>query len=95
MGEKSLNQNHEVQKADKAQPKVAAQVIAQHSRQENQQLGIPLEIVKTFTPRLQELVGFGTYLDLVGHIDKQSPAQALLGRDDGFVSVWDRTKPET
>jgi len=58
-------------------------------QQENQQLGIPLERVRTFEPRLQELAGFGTYSNLMGHIDKQSPAQVLLNRDDGFRSVWD------
>ena len=62
-------------------------------QQENQQLGIPLELVKTFEPRLQELVGFGTYRHLMGHIDKRSPAQVLLDRDDGFQSVWDRIQP--
>ena len=63
-------------------------------QQENQQLGIPLELVKTFEPRLQELAGFGTYQNLVGHIDKHSPIQVLLGRDDGFTSVWDLIKPK-
>lgn len=58
-------------------------------QQENQQLGIPLPLVRTFAPRLQELVGFGTYSNLMGHIDKQSPAQVLLDREDGFQSVWD------
>jgi ectoine hydroxylase-related dioxygenase (phytanoyl-CoA dioxygenase family) len=58
-------------------------------QQENQQLGLPLALVKEFEPRLQELAGFGTYLNLMGHIDKQSPSQVLLGRDDGFKSVWD------
>ncbi|HEY5646441.1 MAG TPA: phytanoyl-CoA dioxygenase family protein [Pseudomonadales bacterium] len=62
-------------------------------QQENQQLGIPLELARTFEPRLQELAGFGTYRHLMGHIDKQSPAQALLGRDDGFRSVWDLIEP--
>ncbi len=62
-------------------------------QQENQQLGIPLELAKTFEPRLQELAGFGTYRHLMGHIDKRSPAQALLGRDDGFRSVWDLIEP--
>jgi ectoine hydroxylase-related dioxygenase (phytanoyl-CoA dioxygenase family) len=62
-------------------------------QQENQQLGIPLELVKTFDPRLQELAGFGTYRNLMGHIDKQSPAQALLDRDDGFRSVWEMIDP--
>ena len=63
-------------------------------QQENQQLGIPLSLVKSFEPRLQELAGFGTYANLMGHIDKQSPAQALLGRDDGFRTVWDLIEPE-
>lgn len=58
-------------------------------QQENQQLGIPLELVGQFEPRLQELTGFGTYQNLMGHIDKQSPIQALLRRDDGFRTVWD------
>lgn len=62
-------------------------------QQENQQLGIPLELVREFEPRLQELAGFGTYLDLMGHIDKHSPVQVLLERDDGFTSVWDRIQP--
>jgi ectoine hydroxylase-related dioxygenase (phytanoyl-CoA dioxygenase family) len=59
-------------------------------QQENQQLGIPLARVQKFEPRLQELVGYGTYKSLIGHIDKQSPAQRLLGRNDGFRSVWDK-----
>ena len=58
-------------------------------QQENQQLGIPPQTVREFSPRLQALVGYGTYKHLMGHIDKSSPAQAILGQDDGFVNVWD------
>jgi ectoine hydroxylase-related dioxygenase (phytanoyl-CoA dioxygenase family) len=58
-------------------------------QQENQQLGIPLARVRRFEPRLQELAGFGTYRSLIGHIEKRSPIQAVLGGEDGFVSVWD------
>lgn len=58
-------------------------------QQENQQLGIPLDMIKTFSPRLQELCGFQTYRGLIGHIDKQSPAQVLFGNDPDFKSVWD------
>ncbi|MCX7065184.1 MAG: phytanoyl-CoA dioxygenase family protein [Proteobacteria bacterium] len=58
-------------------------------QQENQQLGIPLVQVRQFPPRLQQLVGFGTYKHLIGHIDKASPSQRLLGVDDSFRSVWD------
>ncbi len=63
-------------------------------QQENQQLGIPLDRVRVFPPRLQELVGYGTYKHLIGHIDKQSPTQALLGRDDGFRTVWELIEPD-
>ena len=57
-------------------------------QQENQQLGLPLDTVADFGPRLAELCGFGTYLHLIGHIDKQTPAQRLLGRD-GRASLFD------
>ena len=46
-------------------------------QQENQQLGIPREIARRFSPRLRELVGYGVYRGLIGHIDKQSPADLL------------------
>jgi ectoine hydroxylase-related dioxygenase (phytanoyl-CoA dioxygenase family) len=59
-------------------------------QQENQQLGIPPERVKTFPKRLQELVGYGVYQGLIGHIDKKSPAQILNGTDD-FRSIWEST----
>lgn len=58
-------------------------------QQENQQLGLPLGLVKTFEPRLQELCGFGTYRSLIGHIDKKTPAQRLLGEERDFKSIWD------
>lgn len=59
-------------------------------QQENQQLGLSPELVKTFSPRLQELVGYGVYRGLIGHVNKRSPAQ-ILGAEDGFRSVWERT----
>lgn len=59
-------------------------------QQENQQLGLDPMQVKTFSPRLQELVGYGVYRGLIGHINKQSPAQ-VIGGQDGFRSVWERT----
>ena len=58
-------------------------------QQENQQLGLKPELVKTFSPRLQELVGYGVYRSLIGHIDKKSPAQ-VLGAPDGFESIWEK-----
>lgn len=58
-------------------------------QQENQQLGLPPELVATFEPRLQELVGYGIYQGLIGHIDKRSPAE-LLGSGPGSGMIWDR-----
>ncbi|HEU4537019.1 MAG TPA: phytanoyl-CoA dioxygenase family protein [Polyangiaceae bacterium] len=46
-------------------------------QQENQQLGIPRDIAKGFSPRLRKLVGYGIYRGLLGHIDKCSPADLL------------------
>ena len=48
-------------------------------QQENQQLGIPLEVARTFEPRLRKLAGFGLYRRLIGHIDKCSPEDLLNG----------------
>ena len=58
-------------------------------QQENQQLGLSPALVRGFEPRLQELVGYGVYRGLIGHIDKQSPAQRLNG-GGAFRSIWDR-----
>ena len=58
-------------------------------QQENQQLGLSPDRVRGFEPRLQELVGYGVYQGLIGHIDKHSPAQ-LLGGGETFKSIWDR-----
>ena len=46
-------------------------------QQENQQLGIPREIARGFSPRLRELVGYGVYSGLIGHIDKHDPSESL------------------
>jgi len=48
-------------------------------QQENQQLGIPLEVARGFEPRLRKLVGYGIYRGLIGHIDKCSPVDVLDG----------------
>ena len=60
-------------------------------QQENQQLGLSPELVATFPPRLQELVGYGVYFGLIGHIERRSPADALLGTDHGMSMVWEAT----
>jgi ectoine hydroxylase-related dioxygenase (phytanoyl-CoA dioxygenase family) len=60
-------------------------------QQENQQLGLSPDLVATFTPRLQELVGYGVYFGLIGHIERRSPADVLLGTDHGMSMVWEAT----
>ncbi len=58
-------------------------------QQENQQLGLPLDTVRRFPPRLQQLVGFGVYRGLIGHIDKEVPANRLLQGSEDSRLVWD------
>jgi ectoine hydroxylase-related dioxygenase (phytanoyl-CoA dioxygenase family) len=63
-------------------------------QQENQQLGIPASVVRGFSPRLRELVGYGIYNGLIGHIDKRDPASML---DSGGLAgpnqmVWENTQ---
>ena len=58
-------------------------------QQENQQLGIPLHTIRRFDPRLRELVGFGTYNGLIGHIDRQTAAERLLDAASASKIVWD------
>jgi ectoine hydroxylase-related dioxygenase (phytanoyl-CoA dioxygenase family) len=48
-------------------------------QQENQQLGIPLDVARGFSPRLRKLCGYGLYRRLLGHIDKCSPVDLLDG----------------
>ncbi len=61
-------------------------------QQENQQLGIPVETVRRFPRRLQELCGYSIYNGLMGHIDKQHPGKLLLRTGDEANLVWDLAK---
>jgi ectoine hydroxylase-related dioxygenase (phytanoyl-CoA dioxygenase family) len=65
-------------------------------QQENQQLGIPLDTIRRFPKRLQELVGIGIYNGLLGHIDKKHPADHLFGDGTPANLVWDyaRVNPD-
>jgi ectoine hydroxylase-related dioxygenase (phytanoyl-CoA dioxygenase family) len=46
-------------------------------QQENQQLGIPRDVARGFSPRLRELVGYSVYRNLIGHIDHGHPGRIL------------------
>jgi ectoine hydroxylase-related dioxygenase (phytanoyl-CoA dioxygenase family) len=75
-------------KTDRRRIGIAMNYCAGYIRQqENQQLGIPIDTIRQFTPRLRELVGFGVYNGLIGHIDKRSPAELLGGGSKRLV--WD------
>ncbi|MEE8167179.1 MAG: phytanoyl-CoA dioxygenase family protein [Myxococcota bacterium] len=58
-------------------------------QQENQQLGVPREIARKFSPRLKRLVGYGVYRSLIGHINKRDPVE-LLGDEPDLKVIWDR-----
>ncbi len=62
-------------------------------QQENQQLGVPATLARTFPKRLQELLGYSVYSGLIGHIDKRDPADVVLGPAGGAAGpggmVWD------
>jgi ectoine hydroxylase-related dioxygenase (phytanoyl-CoA dioxygenase family) len=61
-------------------------------QQENQQLGVPAALAKTFPRRLQELMGYSVYQGLIGHIDKKHPAKVVLAENEGVDMVWDLLK---
>ncbi|HEY2389204.1 MAG TPA: phytanoyl-CoA dioxygenase family protein [Candidatus Binatia bacterium] len=63
-------------------------------QQENQQLGIPRDVARRFGPRLRELVGYGVYRGLIGHIDKRSPVD-LLGDSGALDLVWEQANRVT
>ena len=58
-------------------------------QQENQQLGIPVEVAKSFSPRLRDLVGYGVYNMLIGHINKRSPVELLEVAPVAGRMIWD------
>jgi ectoine hydroxylase-related dioxygenase (phytanoyl-CoA dioxygenase family) len=61
-------------------------------QQENQQLGLPRELVARFPRRLQELVGYSIYNGLIGHIDKNHPVSVLLESPERADMIWDHVR---
>jgi ectoine hydroxylase-related dioxygenase (phytanoyl-CoA dioxygenase family) len=57
-------------------------------QQENLQLGLPQELVKTFPRRLQELCGYSVYRGQYGHLDNRDPIE-LLGQERKRAMVWE------
>ena len=50
-------------------------------QEENQLLAIPREVAREFPRRLQELIGYGVFRGLMGHVEKQDRLRAGDGRD--------------
>jgi len=58
-------------------------------QEENQLLAVPRELAATFPRRLQEMLGYGVYRGLMGHVDQQDPG-VLLDPDAPTRMVWER-----
>jgi len=59
-------------------------------QQENQQLGIPIEVARRFPRRLQELCGYSVYKGLYGHVDNQDPI-TMLGQSTQTKMIWQQS----
>lgn len=60
-------------------------------QEENQLLGVPRDMAKTYPRRLQEMLGYGVYRGLMGHVDKQDPG-VFLDPDIETDMVWKRMR---
>ena len=60
-------------------------------QEENQLLAVPRDVAATFPRRLQEMLGYGVYRGLMGHVDQQDPG-VLLDPDVASDMVWRRMK---
>ncbi len=60
-------------------------------QEECQLLALPRTQVATFPPRLQTLVGYGTYRGLLGHVDTVSPAE-WVNPEARTDMVWRRIR---
>jgi ectoine hydroxylase-related dioxygenase (phytanoyl-CoA dioxygenase family) len=56
-------------------------------QEENQLLAIPRELAAGFPRRLQELIGYGVFRGLMGHVEKQDPG-VLLDPDVESKMIW-------
>ena len=60
-------------------------------QEENQLLAVPRETAATFPRRLQEMLGYGVYRGLMGHVDKQDPG-VFLDPTKETDMVWKRMR---
>ena len=62
-------------------------------QQQNLMLGTPPELVASYPPRLQELIGYSIYRNVMGHVDRQHP-RTLLGVEVEPDMVWEKLNVE-
>lgn len=60
-------------------------------QQQNLMLGTPREVVASYPRRLQELIGYSMYRNVMGHVDRKHPL-TLLGEDVQPEMVWEKMK---
>lgn len=76
--------------ADRERYGLSIQFVAGWCRQQqNLMLGTSAETVATYPRRLQELIGYSLYLNVMGHVNRQHPL-SLLGVDQPPQMVWDK-----
>ncbi|HEX7096349.1 MAG TPA: phytanoyl-CoA dioxygenase family protein [Acidimicrobiales bacterium] len=60
-------------------------------QEENQLLAVPREVAATYPRRLQQMIGYGTYKGLIGHVDQRDPG-TLLDPSVETDMVWRRMR---
>jgi ectoine hydroxylase-related dioxygenase (phytanoyl-CoA dioxygenase family) len=58
-------------------------------QQQNLMLGTPRDVVASYPRRLQELIGYSMYRNVMGHVDRNHPL-GLLGVDVEPEMVWEK-----
>lgn len=58
-------------------------------QQQNLMLGTPREVVAGYPRKLQELIGYSMYKNVMGHVDREHPL-TLLGIDQAPEMVWEK-----
>jgi len=58
-------------------------------QQQNLMLGTEREVVASYPRKLQELIGYSMYRNVMGHVDRQHPL-SLLGEDVLPEMVWEK-----
>ena len=80
--------------ADERRYGLSIQFVAGWCRQQqNLMLGTDRDVAATYPRRLQELIGYSMFRNVMGHVDRQHPL-TLLGVDETPTMVWERMRRE-